>query len=393
MTLLSLASRQIWPQVLAVQHMRPRKLVLLHSNEATESRLPAQRLKKFFDRHAASTMEHCLENCSLEPLSSSDFGVIERQLDQLAAMRGWNVGDCVLNITGGNKLMATAAFRWASRHGVRTCYLERGNTLTEFIFRGGDVRTETSKVDGHLADDLDPIALLRCQVDASEVERDGEALTLTDQAKQMDEASFFKQAAAGIDATRWLAVQGDADEDKKAGDPLEYTTAAILLKLGVRRVQRSLRLKVKSAVGVGTRLPHAELDLLFTWGGRLWIVDCKDRKAPESLAKGLQHELRNVPLSGQAKELLARITKELSIGQTKVMKEDLVAVRETGGLLGQILCVRKTEPTDEVAQFARHNRIAIIPKVQLVEGLRAQLFPEAKADRSSLQNFASVFAR
>jgi hypothetical protein len=389
MTLLSLASKQIWPHVLTVQHFQPAKLVLLHSDDAAESRQPAQRLKKFFDRQGTVQQG----STSLEALSSSDFDSIEKKLDELAAARAWNLGECVMNITGGNKLMATAAFRWAARRGVRTCYLERGNALTQFTFQDGAVATSTLRLEGPIADDLDPVALLRCQVDASEVEREGQTLTLNVKARQMDEATFFKQASSGADASQWLDVAGAADADDKAGDALELTTAAVLLKLGVSRLQRSLRLKVKSAAGVGTRLPHAELDLLFTWGGRLWIVDCKDRKAPESLAEGLQRELRSVSLSRQADELLARISKELSIGQTKVMKEDLIAIREAGGIQGQVLCVRKTEPAEEVAQFARHNNIPIIPKSRLVEGLRSQLFPNAKPDTAQLQDLANAFKK
>ncbi|MBV6501366.1 MAG: hypothetical protein CJBNEKGG_03876 [Prosthecobacter sp.] len=389
MTLLSLASKQIWPHILTVQHFQPTRLVLLHSDDITESKQPAQRLKKFFDRQGAISQG----STSLELLSSTDFDSIEKNLDALTANRTWNLGECILNITGGNKLMATAAFRWAARRGVRTCYLERGSTLTEFTFQDGNVLTHMQKLDGHLTNELDPVALLRCQVDASEVEREGESLTLTTQAQQLDEATFFKQATSGVDATRWLTISGSADADQKEGDGLEFTTAAILLKLGVRRVQRSLRLKVKSAIGVGTRLPHAELDLLFTWGGRLWIVDCKDRKAPESLAERFKRELRGQNLSAQAEQLLERIKKELSIGQTKVMKEDLLAIREAGGIQGQVLCVRKTEPSEEVAQFARHNHIPIIPKSRLVEDLRAQLFPNAKPDSAQLQDLANAFKR
>jgi len=389
MTLLSLASKQIWPHVLTVQHFKPQKLVLLHSDDAFESKQPAQRLKRFFDR--AGTLPQ--GSTSLEMLSSADFDSIEKKLDALAAANAWHLGECVMNITGGNKLMATAAFRWAARRGVQTCYLERGNALTQFTFQDGAVVTSTQKLDGHIADDLDPVALLRCQVDASEVEREGQALTLNAKARDMDDTTFFKQASSGADATQWLEVSGTADGDDKAGDALELTTAAVLLKLGVSRVQRSLRLKVKSASGVGTRLPHAELDLIFTWGGRLWIVDCKDRKAPESLAVGLQRELSHASLSSQARELLARITKELSIGQTKVMKEDLIAIREAGGIQGQVLCIRKTEPVEEVAQFARHNRIPIIIKSRLVDDLRCQLFPNAKPDSAQLHDLANAFKK
>jgi hypothetical protein len=50
MILLSLASRQIWPQVLLVAHLKPERLILLHSADPAESKGPAQRLKRFLDQ-------------------------------------------------------------------------------------------------------------------------------------------------------------------------------------------------------------------------------------------------------------------------------------------------------------------------------------------------------
>lgn len=389
MILLSLASKQIWPQVLAVCHLKPAGLVLLHSDDANESRQPAQRLKKFFDKHGPTEKGRV----SMEPLSDSDFSTIEKRLDELAASHQWNLGDCVLNITGGNKLMATAAFRWAARRGVRTFYLERRNKITWFDFRDGETLTTSEQADGHLADILDPVSLLRCQVDASEVEREGESLTLNSEGTRLSAEDLFNQLQNGVDAARFLDTQGTADADAKKGDGLELATAAVLLKLGVKKVQRSLRLKVKSATGVSTKLPHAEIDLLFSWGGKLWLVDCKDRVSPESLVEGFRRELRHQPLPTQAEELLKRISKELSIGQTKVMKEDLLAVRETGGLLGQIVCVRKTQPPEEVRQFAAHNRIEVIQKSELVERWRSLLFPNLPPNQTQLANLAKAFGR
>lgn len=387
MILLSLASKQIWPQVLAVCHLKPASLVLLHSEDDNESRKPAERLKKFF-KNQGTLGRGCV---GAELLSDSDFSAIEKRLDELAASQQWNLGDCVLNITGGNKLMATAAFRWAARRGVRTFYLERRNGITWFDFRDGETMTTSEQADGHLADSLDPVALLRCQMDSSEVEREGESLTLNSEGIRLPDEELFKHLQNGVDATRFLTTQGIADVDAKKGDGLELATAAVLLKLGVQKVQRSLRLKVKSAQGVSTRQPHAEIDLLFSWGGKLWLVDCKDRKDPESLIEGLRRELNNQALSPQATELLARISKELSIGQTKVMKEDLLAVRETGGLLGQIVCVRKALLSEEVHQFARHNQIEVVQKSELAERWRSLLFPNHPPDQAQLASLVKAF--
>jgi hypothetical protein len=387
MILLSLASRQIWPQVLAVAHLKPARLILLHSDDAAESKGPAQRLKRFFD------------DCGLVPkggtrlelISDSDFDAVERRLDELQTFHRLPLSDCMVNFTGGNKLMATAAFRWAAKRGASAFYLERRNRFSRFVPRDGEMITHVETLDARCTDDLDPVALLRCQLDASEVQRPGQTIILNAAGGKLSEAEFARRIERGSDARPWLRIAGEADRDEKEGDPLEFAAAALLLKLGVRRVQRRLRLEVKSAQQVGTRRPHAEIDLLFTWGGRLWLVDCKDERPVEGLADHLRRILPRLP--PQADELLDRIRGELAIGQTKAMKQDLIAVREAGGLLGNVVCIRKADLPDEVLQFAAHNNIAVVRKSELVQGFRNLLFPNRPADGGDVAILAAHFRK
>jgi hypothetical protein len=173
---------------------------------------------------------------------------------------------------------------------------------------------------------------------------------------------------------------------------LEFSTAAALLKLGVHRVQRSLRLKAKSSPDAGTRRPHAEIDLLFTWGGRLWLADCKDRKPAEDLADALKPYLQR-PLTQDASQLFDRIRDELLVGQSRAIKEDLVAVREVGGLLGNVVCVRQADLRAEVLQYARNNGIAVVFKRSLVQDLGSLLFPNQPASMDQLRSLASARTR
>lgn len=387
MILLSLASKQVWPHVLTAARLKPERVFLLHTHDAKESQGPAQRLKRLLDKTGLVPPG----GTRLEMVPHDDFNGIERALDALQTKHQLPLADCRLNFTGGNKLMATAAFRWAARRGVSAFYLERGNQLTCFEPRDGDLLTRTDPLDGHLADHLDPVALLRCQLDASEIERPGQTLTLNATGRKLGEAEFFKRLQNGMDARPHLCCLGEADRDQKDGDALEFATAAALLKLGVQQVQRSLRLKVKASADTGTRLPHAEIDLLFTWGGRLWLVDCKDRMPAENLADNLRSKLPR--LTPEAEELFERIRKELSISQTKVMKEDILAVREAGGLLGNIICVRKADLPAEVVQYAKHNSIEVVLKRDLVNSLRAQLFPNQPASMDQLRRLAAARTR
>ncbi len=179
MILLSLASKQIWPQVLSVAHLKPERVFLLHSEEASESKDPAQRLKRFFDGAESRLLPQGATR--LESIPHDDFAAIECLLDALPSKQQLILSDWVLNFTGGNKLMATAALRWAARRGVRALYLERGNQITWFEPRDGDMETSSERLDASVTNNLDAAALLSCQFGDEVVQSSGERLTLNPQ--------------------------------------------------------------------------------------------------------------------------------------------------------------------------------------------------------------------
>ena len=91
MTLLSLASKQIWPQVLAVAHLKPDRLLLLHSEDTIESKGPAQRLRRFFDESGLVPNGET----KLESLPHDNFSAIESRFDEIFAKHQLNLGECV----------------------------------------------------------------------------------------------------------------------------------------------------------------------------------------------------------------------------------------------------------------------------------------------------------
>ncbi|OQW96234.1 MAG: hypothetical protein BWK77_05780 [Verrucomicrobia bacterium A1] len=362
MTILSLASEQSWPQILAVAHYRPSELVLLHSDDSERSAAPARRLKEFFERSGLMAPR----SIRLETLSYNDFGSVEQTLDALKL----DLSGCALHFTGGNKLMATAAFRWATRRGVPSFYIERNHDIVCFEPRDGDVVTHPrEKLNVHLTDGLDPLLLVRCQMAAGEIERDGQSLT-------------WERGA--------LRISGEADRDEKEGDRLEFETAETLLRLGVKIVRRSARLKVSSAGGVSSRRPVAEIDLLFNYAGRLWLVDCKDAIRTEWMADGLKPYL---DLSQpKARKLFDDVRNALTMKQTKVLKEDILHVKEIAGLLGQAVAVRRHLPDPEVRQFARDHGVAFVHSKSLRADFETLLHPNRPADEADLASLRKAFA-
>jgi hypothetical protein len=179
--------------VLTVAHFKPDRVFLLHSEDAAESRNPSHHLKRFFDATALVPRG----GTRLELVPHDDFTGIEGSLDALQTRHQLPLSECCLNFTGGNKLMATAAFRWTARRGVPAFYLERGNRLTRFEPRDGEVLTTTEPLDGHMADRLDPVELLRCQLDASEIQQDGQTLTLN----EAGPSSFQRKNSSDVSVT------------------------------------------------------------------------------------------------------------------------------------------------------------------------------------------------
>lgn len=380
--LLSLTSRQVWPHILAVAHLEPSRLILLHSDDSDESKRPAENLQNFF--HQAKLVP---ERPKLEKVPYNDFNEFRKRLDKLEERLDFDSG-CILNFTGGNKLMATAAFQWAAERHMSSFYLERGNQLTWFEPSENGFVTRLESLDGHLTDTLDPLALLRCQLSTSEVERAGERLILNNVGKNLPEENFRKKVQGGA-SKRMMNIEGEAGRGTKPGDQLEFDCAAVLLKLRVREIRRSLRLKVNA--GGSGNLPHAEIDLLFNWNGKLWLIDCKDRVSEDSLIRSLCKKLpENIRI--REKGLLDRIHNELKVKQTKVLKEDLIAINDIGGLLGQVVCVRKSILPEETAAYAKRNRIEVIQKNHVFDGFRRLLYPDSKPSNERLTELEKHFS-
>jgi hypothetical protein len=176
-TILALASRQIWPHVLTLARYRPGRLVLLHSEEREESWEPAQRLREFLTPNAESGVAVD----PLEKVPHDDFNAIKQRMDSIFAEKKLEPETTALNFTGGNKLMATAAFEWAKERAVSAFYLERNNRLLWFRFSNGQTSAESPiTLDPAVANSLDAIELLKCQLGAGVLQSSGQRLLLNE---------------------------------------------------------------------------------------------------------------------------------------------------------------------------------------------------------------------
>lgn len=371
MIMLSIASRQVWPHILLTLHFKPRRLILLHSENLRESEGPAKRLRQFWK----DTGFLDADAVRLIRISDSDFGEVERKLDHVQLSESLPLDECVLNFTGGNKLMATAAFRWAARRGLPAMYLERRFQVTRFEPRDGDMVSSTEMIDAHIADSVDPLHIVRAHLEESSLADDGQAIELSEEARRLPDEKFWRSlpSADMMLLNRWLVIDGTTEPEKE-GDRLELIVAAALLKLGAVVVRRSVRLKAARPLADGAGSPHQEVDLICNYGGRLWVFDCKDREPIEEMAEGLEKMLvKRMRGDGEWKKLWNRIKKQVVVSDTKVIKEDLFATREMAGLLGETVCVRRRAVGEEVQRFARQHGIHLIEDCRRGENLRRGL--------------------
>ncbi len=326
--MISIASKQVWPQILSVLHFKPQKLILLHSGDEQESKTPAFRLKAFFEK------AKLLESVSLREIS-------HRKLEDFSRMSLEKDRDYLLNLTGGNKLMSFSLYDFGKQNNYKSFYFERKNEIVWL-----NPNSEPQQIDCKLADHMDPADLIECQLSASWIERRGELITFNNGKLKITDPL--------------------PEKEQKAGDELEYQTAELILKLGIKHVRRSLRLKPR-IYGTGVS-SHNEIDIVFVWKGKLWIVDCKDRVKPEILLDPLYR------CAQKHTKLLDNIKGQLQQNRTHSIKDDLVAITETGGLMGKVICVRKEQMPSDIMTYASLQGIEIIRKDMLKEGLERVLF-------------------
>jgi hypothetical protein len=180
----------------------------------------------------------------------------------------------------------------------------------------------------------------------------------------------------GFDFRKWLEIEPDKTDEAREGDNLEYGVAVMLLRMGPRQVYRSVELRPH----IYSQLTEGELDLVFNWNGRLWVVDCKDKAGGKQKLESLKTALLKEGVNFAAIQRHFDVLRdELNEKDIKVLREDILQVSEVGGLLGNALAVRREPLPRQATEFAqsRRPRVEVILRDKLEERLRALLCPRS----------------
>jgi hypothetical protein len=140
--LIGFASKETEPHLKYVAELKPKRVVILfHSDNDELSVQPALRIKRCLERNAGAWGGRDV-SIELELIDSRRPHLVEMTLDQVIAgwiKKGVRESAIVINMTGGNKLMAIAAANVA-RRGCPLLYLERGDQEYSVIGYGGSNR-------------------------------------------------------------------------------------------------------------------------------------------------------------------------------------------------------------------------------------------------------------
>lgn len=366
-TLISLVSEQIWPQVMAVKQFTPSRIILIHTNDLARSKRPASRLKKLFS--TVQSLAIGPDAIRLEEISGDDFNLIDTRLTEIVKKNEIPLHECVLNFTGGNKLMANAAFRWAMDRQIPAFYQERKGIVCHFKPDGRNIEMTKHSGDIQCLDDIDPLQLVECQMDSAIIKSQGELLVLNESGSKTHENQILKMlqdetklARGGADFKKWLSVQGDLDYSSNEGANFEYGTALVILKCGVKMVRRGVRLKPEKASYNDSE--ESELDLIFNWRGQLWLVDCKDKWSGQNKIDNLTVNLQKCGcLNKDISAILRNLYDELVAKDIHQLRQDIQSASEIGGLQCHSVAMRREELPAQAKDYARsREQIEIITK-------------------------------
>lgn len=367
-TLLLLVSRQVWPNIISTVYFKPERVILLHSSEAAVSRQPAERLRHLLAKAGLASGDRC----QLLAIPDDNYHGIHAALDTLPAEQ---LRDAALGFNAGSKLMAVACFDWAQKQRLQAFYLETDGELQRFDFSNGTTLTSTERPDPAICDFLAPLDLIRCQLHSSEVLHEGQTITLNDPGIcQLTDAQFKSSMfSVSRDQPRcWLSAPGGIPKPAKEGDLLELAVAATLLRLGVKQVVRGVELIPAGAKGAD-RKTHAELDIVFNHAGRLWIVECKDRKRPKTPYNFQGRTLKE--FKSALNSVWSRLFDE---SQAKIVKEHLISTRDVGGSLGKLIFLCQHKPDSWFLRLATSLGVGVVWKEDMLRGFRSLLAaPEA----------------
>jgi len=357
-----------------------KKIVLLYSqgDHEEESKIPAERLKEFFNRIYENK-----DFTELREINHNNKSALDQDFQKIIEDYCQNQAQAIINITNGNKLMTLSAFQQA-KNKVDACYLERGNQFIHYQHKSDDFTSEP--LDPKICDDIDPLDIIRCHlVDGNliinsdfEKIKPLEKLINKNINELIGEYRYAKRIinnpkATSVKISNEIVKVFNEYIDKfkppailNIGDGLEYFTSLCLLKCGVKVIYKGLKLQMPRVIEGGWETDQ-EQDLIFIHNGKLWLVDCKNEVDHFNiLKKAINDQYVNYSFNNansKFNNVFTKINKALKNRERSLIRLDLFYAQNFGGLTAEVICVRNPEivENNDFLQYANQlNLIKIV---------------------------------
>lgn len=354
LTLITIASEQAWPNINAILHYRPEKLVLLHTNDIKRSQEPAIRLKQFCQRNNLVGES----DVRLDEIPSNSLNGIIEKLDAVKCDWGLNGENTMVNLTGGTKFMGVALYAFSLQNNSIQCvYFERDKIYSLHKSDNGNIQ-ELETLPPDLANVIDPYEIAICHLDRDfvvqgELLKPGPALLTSNEA-------YIQQQIKNLNFSGLIDPVPQIQSD---GDGLEYKAAVWLMKTGAKMVRRSMKVRRPSSQTKKGKGPQEqEIDLVFNHGGqRLHFVECKDRKnTPAELFDQLCKCLSN--RSEANKIRIGKVRTALKESLLSQFRDDLFYAKKLSGLAAQTVWIHRHNLDPHSEEFCKDEGICVISR-------------------------------
>lgn len=362
-TLITIASEQIWPQIIVIDQLKPKNLIILHSGDQKRSVSPANRLQAFVQRE-----NWC--DAAMQPFDELHTESIQTVIGSLTAQERTHI-----HLTGGTKLMSISLLTTAIDRDLPAWYFD-GKQLfilapeTGFQPRAVAVGDPFTRIDA-----IDPLSLILIQEEADLI---ADAGFLFRASRKLEETGLQSLASYSHDKLHELLITNDGEHPpacQNKGQALELRTATILLKLGVPLLRSGIKTKPQPDAS-----SDQEIDIVFFLNGRLHLVECKNRKGEQKLVHVIENALaqkyggkRNIP--PQLFTALKRIDNAANSTKSDAIFSDLYHAQRLGGITGRVIRITASA-SDHEKQIAAANGVTLIESKNLVNDL-AQLLAES----------------
>lgn len=269
-----LASRQLWPNIQGIVHWHQfceaegpiQDLCIYHTDNESESRGPARRLKRFCAEEYPKEKRpginvHQAEGGILPDDVSGQIRSWKRELGE----RRW-----IINAAGGLKLMFSGALQLVGEDRTRVVYRERKEGWYELVPENDQVCLHNLEdIQDTEPDSVSIKSLLKALLEL-EALRD----LKIDNPEQQDLLSLTK---ALVEKPGDWRRAFKCNDNSSHGALFEKYVAAAVLELGIPPENVALNFEVKTEQGKAL----LESDVVVNHKSRLWILDCKLRTEEE----------------------------------------------------------------------------------------------------------------